>query len=321
MNHGPLIFLAAFFALAGSWFGLVLRPHMQVGHMQPTKTVPAGVTYPVSRPGLAREGLEVYRANGCAYCHSQQVGQSATVCDVILTDAGTNQTKLVSAIQQVRPGVSDAEARQWFGSLPKTVLQGVKKETAAAAVDALKVGDAKVELWIVPVGPDIARGWGKRRSVAEDFLYDYPVMPGAQRIGPDLANVGLRLSDANWHLRHLYAPGLEMKDSTMPPYRFLFERRKIQRGPSPEALVLPANLAPPPGDEIVPKPQARALVAYLTSLRADAPLFVAPMTVPPAPEPTTNAPAASGTGTNVASTNTAAKPFTAEELKAAPKGK
>ena len=47
MNHGPLIFLAAFFALAGSWFGFVLRPHMQVGHMQPTKTVPAGATYPV----------------------------------------------------------------------------------------------------------------------------------------------------------------------------------------------------------------------------------------------------------------------------------
>ena len=27
-------------------------------------------------PGLAREGLLVYRANGCAYCHSQQMRQS-----------------------------------------------------------------------------------------------------------------------------------------------------------------------------------------------------------------------------------------------------
>ena len=133
--------------------------------------------------------------------------------------------------------------------------------------------------------------------------------------------MGLRQPDANWHLRHLYAPGFVVQDSTMPPYRFLFERRKIQRAPSPEALVLPANLAPPSGDEIVPKVQARALVAYLTSLRADAPLFVAPMTVPPTPEPTTNAPAASGTETNVAPTNNAPKPSTAEELKAAPKGK
>ena len=28
MNHGPLIFLAAFFALAGSWSGFVLAPQI-----------------------------------------------------------------------------------------------------------------------------------------------------------------------------------------------------------------------------------------------------------------------------------------------------
>jgi len=34
MNYGPLIFLAAFFALAGSWFGFVLTPQIQVGQLQ-----------------------------------------------------------------------------------------------------------------------------------------------------------------------------------------------------------------------------------------------------------------------------------------------
>ena len=85
MNHGPLIFLAAFFALAGSWFSFVLTPQTQVGRLDQTNTVPAGLTYPVARPGLAREGIEVYRANGCAYCHSQQVGQTGITCDVLLT--------------------------------------------------------------------------------------------------------------------------------------------------------------------------------------------------------------------------------------------
>ena len=66
----------------------------------------------------------------------------------------------------------------------------------------------------------------------------------------------------------------------MPPYRFLFEQRKIKDRPSPEALVLPGELAPPPGYEIIPRPEALALVAYLTSLRADAPLFTAPLTAP-----------------------------------------
>ena len=66
-------------------------------------------------------------------------------------------------------------------------------------------------------------------------------MPGSQRVGPDLANVGARLPDANWHLLHLYAPQLQVKGSTMPPYRFLFEKRRIERRPSPEALVLPPD--------------------------------------------------------------------------------
>src|SRR5213082_554043 len=98
MNYGPLIFLAAFFAMAASWFGFVLTPQMQVGHMQQTTTIPAGDTYPLARSGLAREGLEVYRANGCAYCHSQQVRQTGTVCDIVITEAGTNQPAALKAL-------------------------------------------------------------------------------------------------------------------------------------------------------------------------------------------------------------------------------
>src|SRR5215471_11217348 len=302
MNYGPLVFLAAFFALAASWFGLVLTPQMQVGHLQPTNTIPAGAAYPISRSGLAKEGLEVYRANGCAYCHSQQIGQTATVCDVILTDAGTNRVALEASLRQVS-GLSEVEAAQLLSELPKTVLRGVKKETADAALKTLKVGDAKVELWIVPVGPDISRGWGKRRSVAEDFLYDYPVMLGEQRNGPDLADVGARLPDANWHLRHLYAPQMEVNGSLMPPYRFLFAVRRIERISSGDGFSLPAELAPQPGYEVVPKPEAKALVAYIQSLRADAPLFNAPLTVAAAPPTLTNAPTSGEGSTNSAPTN------------------
>jgi len=294
MNYGPLLFLAAFFALSGSWFSFVLKSQVQLGRLQQTNTVPAGVLYPVARPGLAHQGLEVYRANGCAACHSQQVGQTGTACDVVLTAAGTNQSALVQALLQVNPASSEAEAKALLAALPKTVLQGAAKEVADAAAKQLSVGGAKAQVWIVPTGPDIARGWGKRRTVAEDFLYDYPVMLGSQRIGPDLANVGIRLPDVNWHLRHLYAPRLEVKGSTMPPYRFLFEKRRIERARSPDALSLPPELAPEAGYEVVPTTQAKALVAYLFSLRADAPLYVAPMTVAAAaPEA-----AASTAGTN-----------------------
>ncbi|HZR18314.1 MAG TPA: ribosomal protein L7/L12 [Verrucomicrobiae bacterium] len=293
MNLGPLIFLAAFFGLAWSWFGMVLTPQIQIGRLQQTNTVPAGATYPVGRPGLARQGLAVYRANGCAYCHSQQVVQTGTVCDVVLTDAGTNHAGLLVALRKLRPALSEAEDEQLMTGLPKTIRERLTKDEADPMVKTLTSAGAKATTWIVPVGPDIARGWGTRRTVAEDFLFDYPVMPGSQRVGPDLANVGLRLPDAKWQLRHLYAPRSEVKGSTMPPYRFLFEKRRIEHTRSSDALSLPSDLAPEAGFEILPKPEAVALVAYLASLRADAPLFVAPLSVA---EPVT-------TSTNNAATN------------------
>jgi len=278
MNSGPLVFLAAFFALAASWCGFVLTPQIQIGRQpQETNRVNGAELYPQARPGLARQGLDVYRAEGCAACHSQQVSQTGTMCDVVLTDAGTNQAGLVNALIQTGQGKSSPG--QFLSGLPKPVLEGVDLDRANSLASLLKSAGAKAAVSVVPVGPDIARGWGKRRTVAADYLFDYPVMAGSQRVGPDLANVGVRLPDANWQLRHLYAPRSEVKDSLMPPYRFLFEKRSIGRQPSPDALQLGPGFAPPPGFEIVPRPAARALVAYLSSLRADTPLFEAPLTV------------------------------------------
>lgn len=320
MNYGPLVFLAAFFALASSWCGFVLSPQLQIGRLQQTNTLGGVVvSYPVARPGLAHQGLEVYRANGCACCHSQQVGQTGMVVDIVLTDAGTNQAATVAALLNLandssnqsavlRPlpalklGGADSTSTNLLGGLPKAFLRSATPKAAGAAVKALNATSAKAEAWIVPDGPDIARGWGKRRTVAEDFLFDSPIMPGSQRVGPDLADVGTRLPDANWHLLHLYAPQFQVKGSIMPPYRFLFERRPAGRRPSPDALVLPGNLAPPKGYEVVPTQAAKALAAYLINLHADAPLFVAPLTVASAPAATpTNAPAVSAaTATNAA---------------------
>jgi cytochrome c oxidase cbb3-type subunit 2 len=78
----------------------------------------------------------------------------------------------------------------------------------------------------------------------------------------------------------------------MPPYRYLFEKRKVGGAPTPDALKLAGDLSPEPGYEIVPMPEARALVAYLLNLRAEAPLFEAPYTPPPVSAPATNAPTA-----------------------------
>ena len=199
MNYGPLIFLGAFLTIAASWCGLVLVPQLQFGRQEPIKIEETGETYPQRRPGQAEQGREVYRANGCLYCHSQQV----------------------------RP--------EGFGA-------------------------------------DIARNWGRRRTVTRDYLYDKPVMLGTMRTGPDLSNIGVRQTSAAWHYLHLYNPQITSKGSIMPPFPFLFEKHKIGPIPSPEALALPPELKIEPGYEVVPTRDAKTLVEYLLSLKAIAPL-------------------------------------------------
>lgn len=139
-------------------------------------------------------------------------------------------------------------------------------------------------------GYDIARGWGRRRTVAQDYLRDHPVMLGSVRVGPDLANVGHRMGagDSNaqpamvaYQLKHLYHPRAVMAGSVMPSYKYLFETRPIRGTPSPDALKLEGEFAPPAGYEVVPRPEAHALMAYLLSLRSSVSLPEAPVIPPP----------------------------------------
>lgn len=286
MKSSSLVFLAAFIALSASWGGFVLAPQLQLGRADQTKTVPAEEKYPLARPGLAQQGAEVYRSLGCVYCHSQQVGQTGVKVEVVLLDAGTNADNTISALAKVNSQLGKPEN---FIGLPRKLTEVADIGAADPIVKAVTEAGGKIEVNVIPTGADISRGWGKRRTVAQDFIYDSVVQPGTRRAGPDLANVGSRLADANWQLRHLYAPQAEIKGSTMPAYRFLFEKRKVGKVVSADALQLTGEFAPPAGFEIVPTDEARALVAYLLSLRADAPLFESPVTPPPAPAVATNA--------------------------------
>ena len=293
MKNGFLIFLAVFVALGGSWCGFVLAPELQLGGAKQTTILNSSDVYPVGRPGEANQGLSVYRANGCAACHTAQVRQTGIACDVVLTSLGTNNSKTMREImsqlsashhrteeqqmqQMMHDGLSKHGPGHEFDNLPAKIFPSVDKSFADLAADKITAAGGKTEIHIAATGPDIARGWGMRQSVAEDYLYDQPVQLGSLRAGPDLANTGAR-ADANWQLLHLYAPRSVVKGSTMPPFRYLFEVRKIGREPSPNALKLPPEFAPPAGYEVVPKPEARELAAYLSSLRANAPLYSAPI--------------------------------------------
>lgn len=117
-------------------------------------------------------------------------------------------------------------------------------------------------------GSDFERGWGDRQSVPRDYILQNRVLVGTMRTGPDLMNVGTRLSSNDWHMLHLYDPQITSKGSVMPPYRYLFKKQKKGVFPSPDALNFPHTYEgrPEEGYEIVPTDRAKALVAYLLKI-------------------------------------------------------
>ncbi|MEI6072455.1 MAG: cbb3-type cytochrome c oxidase subunit II [Verrucomicrobiae bacterium] len=82
MNRLPLIFLGVFVTFASSWLGLVVYPYFALGHLQPLPDEETGGTFPPGNSGLAVAGQRVYAANGCVYCHSQQVRLAPLTTDI-----------------------------------------------------------------------------------------------------------------------------------------------------------------------------------------------------------------------------------------------
>ena len=163
---------------------LVVMPYMLLKDLPP----PPGLK-PYTAVQL--QGRQVYIANGCVYCHSQQ---------------------------------------------PRDIAQA----------------------------PDALRGWG-RASVAADYAYDTPHLLGTMRTGPDLLNIGARQPSRDWHLGHLYAPRAYTPGSIMPAYPYMFEVRQGAAQPGEVVVNLPPKWTRP-GEVVVAKPEAIALVEYLISL-------------------------------------------------------
>lgn len=134
---------------------------------------------------------------------------------------------------------------------------------------------------------DSDRGDTRRETNAFDFLGEDFAQIGVARIGPDLSNVALRVTELYrskpdrtpdswrkspeaWLYGHLYNPRRNpvLWKSTCPPHPFLFESREITGQPSDDALEVDVE----DGHEVVPGSAARALVSYLMSLKKDHPV-------------------------------------------------
>jgi len=79
----PLV-LGLLATLAFSWLGLAYIPDLQIGHLEPQSDEEGTDIYPMPRSGMAERGKRVYVANGCFYCHSQQIRADYAASDIDL---------------------------------------------------------------------------------------------------------------------------------------------------------------------------------------------------------------------------------------------
>ena len=293
------LFLGLFGTFAFSWVGLTVIPNIQIGSQNPQMDEEQTDVYPAPKSGMAERGRRVYAANGCIYCHSQQVRADYASADIdrkwgerrsaprdylfdrpvllgqermgpdlsnIGKRAPAEEEKPVAAPAANAPAASPAAAQS-----PPANGAPAKPGAAAASPPPQAPSPAKP----VPAGasPPAAAAPSPAPSAS----------PNPEGVPP--------LYSVAWHHLHLYSPrsiSPDNRDSTMPAYKFLYEKQQIGGEPSADALPLKGDEAPPPGWEIVPSYDARCLVAYLMSLDQSHPLKEvksAPGAAPPAASP------------------------------------
>ena len=76
------LFLGIFGTFAFSWVGLTVIPNWQIGHLNPESDEEGTDIYPRPQSGMFERGAHVYAANGCVYCHSEQVRADYAANDI-----------------------------------------------------------------------------------------------------------------------------------------------------------------------------------------------------------------------------------------------
>jgi cbb3-type cytochrome oxidase cytochrome c subunit len=293
---GPLLLgiLGTFFF---SWAGLALVPNFQIGHLDPQSDEEGTDIYPTPKSGMADHGRRVYAANGCVYCHTQQVRPDYAASDIerkwgerrsaprdYLFERPTFLGKMRMGPDLANVGkrapVTDANAPEpAAASASTTQSSGAAAQGGTAGTPAPASGAGATSP--APAGAAVAAQPAAAAPPAA-AASSPPAAPQAGPASPSSTNVAVTAASssdnqvgpdgspipysAGWHHKHLYAPRSVNRDSTMPSFAFLYEKKRVEGEYSAEALRLSGSDAPEPGWEIVPSYDAKCLVAYLMSL-------------------------------------------------------
>ena len=270
---------------------MISRSSEQLSGLQYANTVDDGGTefrYPVPLLGNAPHGETVYRSHGCAECHTQHITHEGVEFDIKALATEKTHSAVKEAVNRFYRVTGQPASGGAALGLPvgewETIAVGANVSDASKARNFLSSAGASVDVQVRFNGEDLeqdefsnpdGRGWGKRRSVARDYLFVERPMLGSVRIGPDLSNVGTRLTRSTL-MRLLLDPKSIRRNSKMPQHRFLFN--VVEYGDGENVITLKD------GDKETyykPTKDAEALVDYLLSLKsANYPLDEAPVNQP-----------------------------------------
>jgi len=178
----------------------------------------------------------------------------------------------VGARKQYGDLVPSPQALEEDGSIPADAdifpveLAGLAKQGAEEYASLGCVTCHTQQVRRVETGFDVERGWGKRPSVPRDYVLQDHVLLGNSRIGPDLANLGLRDYSDEWFHQHLFEPQSIIPSSLCPPSPFLYD--EIDE-PVHADIEVTSELDVDKTRYIRPSIRASRLVAYLQSLKQD----------------------------------------------------
>ena len=295
------LFLGIFGTFAFSWVGLTLIPNWQIGHLNPQSDEEGTDIYPMPQSGMVTRGARVYAANGCNYCHSEQVRAEYAGADIerkwgdrrsaprdyiferpvllgkmrMGQDLANIGARAPKEEESPSPTGGASPAPQGAATSPGAIASAKAASPPSATSPSPATAPAASPGAIAskpptspgPAGPSPSKSPAAAAGASPAASPSPPAPPWPEQ------TAGLpAMYSAAWHHVHLYSPRSINFDSNMPSYRFLYETRRISDARSSDALQLTGSDAPREGWEIVPTYDAKCLVAYMMALNQSHPL-------------------------------------------------
>ena len=305
------LFLGIFGTFAFSWVGLTVIPNWQIGHLNPQSDEEGTDVYPMPQSGMVTRGARVYAANGCVYCHSEQVRADYAGADIerkwgdrrsaprdyiferpvflgkmrMGQDLANIGARAPKEEESPSPTGGASPAPQGAAASPGAVASAKAGSSAPSAATSPSPASSPAAAAATPPGASASKQLtspgpaSPPPSKSPATAAAAGTSPAAAALPPAAGppwpeqTAGLPpMYSAAWHHVHLYSPRSINFDSNMPSYRFLYQTRRISDARSSDALQLTGSEAPPEGWEIVPTYDAKCLVAYMMALNQSHPL-------------------------------------------------